>query len=204
MDKKQRLLFNKLKIFAADNFDREAQIQNCICSQNVDFLEMGLRDLALDHASLVLNIEIIHPILTKIETNLDRNFKPAVLVNFLVSAQDRLHRLHSKTCKRRACVDQEPDIDARLVRLSGPLADQRNHKTRVSIQDMAIDRKSWRSENAGTQIRNFIGSPNLKSSRVRTNNKAESLPIRVHVRQYRSPLHRIHCSACPPLGTCEE
>ena len=51
--------------------------------------------------------------------------------------------------------------------LFGPLTDQRNHETHVSIQDMTIDRKSWRSENAGTQIRNFIGSPNLKSSRIR-------------------------------------
>ena len=58
MDKKQQLQFNKLKSFAADNFDREAQIQNCICSQNVDFLEMGLRDLEFDLASLILNMKL--------------------------------------------------------------------------------------------------------------------------------------------------
>jgi hypothetical protein len=38
---------------------------------------------------------------------------------------------------------------------------------------MAIDRESWRSENAGTQIVDSVGLANLKASRIKIQNKAE-------------------------------
>ena len=74
MYKRQNLLLVELEfVLFPIAMQPQLQFTQRIRSQNVDFLEMGLRDLAFDLASLILNIEIIHPILTKIETNLDRN-----------------------------------------------------------------------------------------------------------------------------------
>lgn len=53
----------------------ELQIAQRIRSQNIHLLEVRLRDLALDVAALVLEIEIIHQILTKIQSKPGSQFQ---------------------------------------------------------------------------------------------------------------------------------
>jgi hypothetical protein len=43
-------------MFSADDFDRKAQIAHRIRSENIDFLEMMVRNAALNPAVLILNI----------------------------------------------------------------------------------------------------------------------------------------------------